>query len=191
MIFGDAVLQCEVCGRQIAGKPYRVIIEGAKMSTCGECAKLGSTYWEPQSKSLKQPAEKKTKTIARSVPIKREISVKVPEDLEIEDGFGLHVRRAREKLSLSYEELGRKIGEKVSVIKKIESGKMIPDQKLATKLEHALRIKLFVSRAEPETVFPSSPPRTSVTLGEVVHLKSEKRRSLEDEGNHSSSKRTV
>jgi len=159
------------------------------MATCEKCAKLGSDYWEPESESSKQPAEGKIKIVATSLPTRRGISLSVTEDLEVVEDFGLRVRQAREKLGLNHEELGRKIGEKVSVLRKIESGRMVPDQKIAAKLEHALRIKLLVPVAEPETAPSSSPPSIGVTLGEIVHLKGEKRRRPEDESNHSPSER--
>ena len=96
------------------------------------------------------------------------------EALELVDKFGLRIRRAREKLELSHKDLGRKIGEKVSVLRKIESGKMTPDHRLAEKLQHALRVKLLVPPSEPKV--PSavlSQPR-GITLGEVVRLKKRK-----------------
>jgi len=182
---GVVILQCEVCGRQIVGKPYRVIIEGAKMMTCAKCAKLGSDYWEPESKSFRYSAKGKTGTIMKSAPVKKRKSVNVPEDLVIVENYGLLIKRAREKLGLKHEDLGRKIGEKVSVIRKVENERMMPDQKLAAKLEHALRIKLLVPLVEPETVLPSSPPSKGITLGEIVILKNGKRRRPKNEGNHS------
>ena len=169
-------MQCEVCGRQIAGKPRRMIIEGAKMLTCEECAKLGSAYWEPETVNLKKPIKNKIKTVVRNIPTRRKISITVPENLEIVEGYGSLLRQAREKMGLSHEDLGRRIREKVSVIKKIEREKMVPDQNLASRLEHALRVKLFVPLVVPKTSFPSPPPSTGVTIGEIVHLKSEKRR---------------
>ena len=39
--------------------------------------------------------------------------------------------------------MGKKINERVSVINRIESGKMTPDTKLTRKLEKALNIKLL------------------------------------------------
>jgi len=164
------------------------------MITCATCAKLGSASWQTEYESLKQITKnKKTKTVAPSVSFRRRIPVAaVPEDVEVVESFGLQARRAREKLGLSCEELGRKIGEKASVIKKIESGSLAPDERLAAKLERALKVKLLVPVAETETTLqPSSPPSTSVTLGEIVHLKSEKRRQSENEGDRGSPERFI
>ncbi len=164
-------MQCEVCGHRIAGKTYRRIIEGAKMIVCNECAKLGSRSWQAKS-------QRHVKRILKPQP-KLYISRKkqpptVNETLELIGNFGLQVRRAREKLELSHEDLGKKIGEKVSVLRKIESGKMTPNLILAEKLEHALKIKLLVHPSEPKA--PSialSQPR-EITLGQLVHLKEKK-----------------
>jgi putative transcription factor len=72
--------------------------------------------------------------------------------------------------------LGKKISEKVSVLRKIEIGKMAPDNLLTEKLQHALKIKLMVPVSEPKvpakamaTSRPSAP-----TLGDIAMVKKEK-----------------
>jgi putative transcription factor len=79
-------------------------------------------------------------------------------------------------MGLSHVDLGRKIAEKVSVLKKIENEKMVPDQKVSEKLEHTLGIKLMVPLVVPKVPLPSIPSIKSVTLGEIVKLKDAKRR---------------
>ncbi len=76
--------------------------------------------------------------------------------------------------------MGRRLNEKVSVLRKIESGKMTPDHRLAEKLEHALKIKLLVPFSEPK-VSPkvlSRPPE--VTLGDIVNVKKGKTEASEE-----------
>ena len=180
-------MQCEICGQEIHGKPQRVVIEGAVMLVCGECAKLGSLHPRREAKqpmSTVRPAKRRPPPRVRT-PVKRRVSEETLEDMEVVKGFGPMIRRAREGLNLTHEELGKRIGEKVSVLKKVESGKMIPDYKLARKLEHALRIKLLTTVEEPavpETVLSRS--LSGLTLGEVVQLRV-KRRRMRDEGDHS------
>jgi putative transcription factor len=162
-------LQCEVCGRQIFGTPIRAIIEGAKLSVCSECSKLGSGYWEPTpQRRAKKSLKRRQPTVSFS---KRQQRPTVTETLELVGDLGQRVRQARRGLELSHEDLGRKIREKVSVIRKIESGKMVPDLVLAEKLEHALKITLRVPASEPE-VQPvlSSKPR-GTTLGDLIQFK--------------------
>jgi len=165
-------VNCEVCGRHIVGKPYRAVIEGAKMVVCGSCVKLGSAYWEERPQ---RPVKRTAKPLPRISVSGKKQPPALAEALELVDDFGLRVRRAREEMELSHEDLGRKIGEKVSVLRKIESGKMSPDLMLAEKLEHALKIKLLVPPSEPKA--PSvalSRPLEVPTLGDVVHLKERK-----------------
>ena len=161
-------MQCEVCGRQIFGAPIRAIIEGAEMTVCSECAKLGSGYWEPKLQRRAKKSIKRQPTISFS---KRKQRPTVTETLELVGDFGQRVRQAREGLGLSHEDLGRKISEKVSVLRKIESGKMVPDLVLAEKLEHALKITLRVPASEPnvQPVLSSKPRGT--TLGDLIQFK--------------------
>lgn len=167
-------MQCEVCGRRIMGKPYKAVIEGAKMTVCSKCAKLASEYWEEK---LKRRAKTVAKPVARTLqgfPMKRAPSTPLTATLELVDDYSLRVRRARESLGLSHEDLGRKIREKVSVLRKIESGKMVPNHGVAEKLEHALKVKLLVPPAEPKVplTIPSHP--REITLGEMIQVKKSK-----------------
>jgi putative transcription factor len=72
------------------------------------------------------------------------------EELELKEDYYKVIKQAREKLGLSQEALGRKINEKPSVIKLLESGKLKPDNMLARKLEHALKVQLLVPAVEEE-----------------------------------------
>ncbi len=167
-------MRCEVCGRKIIGPVFQKIIEGARMLVCSECAKLGSISWEAKS-------EPRMKKIARRLPQpavapRKQPSLAVDESLELIDNFGTNIRRARETLGMSHEDLGKKISEKVSVLRKIEIGKMAPNNLLIEKLQHALRIKLMVPVSEPKVpakVLATSRP-SAPTLGDIAMLKKEK-----------------
>jgi len=138
------------------------------MTVCSECAKLGSGYWEPKLQRRAKKRIKRQPTISFS---KRKQPPTVNETLELVGDFGQRVRQAREGLGLSHEDLGRKIRERVSVLRKIESGKMVPDLVLAEKLEHALKITLRVPPSEPnvQPVLSSKPRGT--TLGDLIQFK--------------------
>ena len=159
------------------------------MLTCEKCSRLGSGYWESE------PAIKARQPIKRA---DRHISIRtvsspfvVPENLEIIKGFGLIVRNAREKNGLSHEDLGRKMGEKVSVIKKIESEKIVPDHGLAARLENSLKIKLIVPVVDLKTPVATPPPISGVTIGEIVHLKTRRRRQSKDESDRGPAEKSV
>jgi len=163
-------LRCEVCGRRIVGSPFKAMIEGAKMLVCNECAKLGSIYWEEKT-------EPRLKSIARRLPTpimptRKQPTIKVEESIDLIEGFSSRIRQAREKLGLSHEDLGRKISEKVSVLRKIESGKMTPDQKLSEKLQHALKVKLLTEVSVPKVPSKALAVPRPLTLGDIAKLKS-------------------
>jgi len=160
---------CEVCGHEIIGKPFKAMIGRAKMIVCRDCAKLGSVYWEDQprrQRSVRKPVKPLSKVFIEKASVPS-----LTEDLELVEDFGSRIREARQEAGLSHEDLGRKIRERVSVLRKIETGKMTPDHLLAQKLEHTLKVKLLVPPSEPKALpsLLSKPP--TVTLGEIVHLK--------------------
>ena len=167
-------MRCEVCGRKIIGQPFRAMIEGAKMTVCNKCVKLGSVFWEAK-------AEPRLRKVARRLPSapvaapRKQPPISAAESLERVDDFGMKVRQAREKTGLSHEDLGKKISEKVSVLRKIESGKMTPDNLVVEKLQHALRIKLLVPVSEPKVPAKAMASRpTAPTLGDIAQVKKEK-----------------
>lgn len=90
---------------------------------------------------------------------------------EIVEGYDSKIRQAREKLGLSHEELGKKINEKASVLSKLETGKMTPNNILVSKLEHALKIKLLVSiKEEKIPIKISKSLNREPTLGDLIQL---------------------
>lgn len=134
-------MECEICGKPVPeNNPIRAKIEGSVVVVCKECSKLGTIQKAPpkpkyvkQNKKSKRPATTRNKSYSRR---------EEPSEELIED-FSLEVRKARESRDWSREELGKKINERVSVITRIETGKMTPDIKLTKKLEKALNIKLL------------------------------------------------
>lgn len=154
-----------------------MIIEGANVITCAECAKLGSGYWSPRKEEnlAKKAAPKLSRSIKSVVSGKySQTQTQIQDDYEIVEGFGSVIKRAREKLGLTPEDLGKIIGEKESVIKKIEGERIVPDIRLATKLERALKIKLLVKQPEidlDKSTNMAMRSKRGVTFGEVVHIK--------------------
>jgi putative transcription factor len=105
---------------------------------------------------------------------KKKPEAKVEITQEIVQDYSIKIRQAREKLGLTHEDLGKKINEKSSVIGKLETGKMTPNNILATKLEHALKIKLLAPITE-EKVATMQTPRAAdreMTLGDLIQINS-------------------
>jgi putative transcription factor len=73
------------------------------------------------------------------------------------------------KLGWSQEELASKVSVKLSVIQKVETGKITPDTQLCRRLQHELKIKLLVPRKEAPAPKISTP--AEVTLGDIVKIR--------------------
>lgn len=150
------MMRCEVCGRSAPRERLTyVVIEGAKLLACSKCASLGAP-----------------KIVGRALP-KRRAKMVVSEEMEPVPDCAELIRSAREKLGLSQVDLAKKIGEKVSVVKRLEQGKISPDSRLSTKLEHSLRIKLYMSKTEPP--IESISRKREFSIGDLAKVKRARR----------------
>jgi len=164
-------MQCEVCGRKIIGKQHKAIIEGAIMLVCSECMHYGSRSWEAETPSPKPKPMPAPKPRLVSPPVPSVQKTVQEAALELIEDYPKRIRQAREKLGWTHEDLGRKINERVSLLKKIETGKMTPTQSLAEKLQHVLRIKLLAPAAEvkvPQKALAAAKARQEITLGDLI-----------------------
>ena len=162
-------MECEVCGRQIHGRQHRVVIDGARLLTCTGCAKYATATWQ-QSNELNQ-GPKRFK--AKSKPARKVPAPLVREDVVLVEDFGNRIRKGRERLRFSHEELSREIGERVSILQKLEVGKMIPELSLSRKLERVLKITLLHNMAAVDYGgAPTNAQKPSeLTLGDVVVIR--------------------
>ena len=167
---GECFLRCEVCGRKIHTDPVRTIIEGAKLTVCVECSKHGKVILREEiNPALKMGINRSTKPISM-VQRKRSVVAKVDITQELIEDYSNKIRVAREKLLLSHEDLGKKINEKASVLRHIEVGKMAPNNQLAAKLEHILRIKLLVPISVEKDTETLRVVNEELTLGDLVEM---------------------
>ena len=159
-------MECEICGKPVSEtNPTRAKIEGSVVVVCKECAKLGTIQKAPPKPKFQQ--KKKGK---RNVQPKRNYRNDEPTDELIED-YNIAVRNARESKNWSREDLGKKINERVSVINRIESGKMTPDNKLTKKLEKALNITLLEDVGDVDLNQYLNSSSGERTLGNVMKIK--------------------
>ena len=155
---------CEICGREIVGKPARSLVEGARLIVCQQCSSLGTRLPSfPDSPARPVIAPTHTHAPIEKLP-------KAVEESDLIEEYPTAVKEARAKLGLSQQDLAFKAKEKVTVIQKIEIGKMLPTMRLAKELEHILRIRLLVPRDELDIPVPPRRPSPSprVTLGDVA-----------------------
>ncbi|MBE6499338.1 MAG: TIGR00270 family protein [Methanobrevibacter thaueri] len=135
-------MECEICGKTVPeNNPIRAKIEGSVMVVCKECSKLGKIQKTPP----KPKFVKKTKSTRKNnTPTRKKTYSRNDEPTEeLIENFSEEIRHARESKKWSREDLGKKINERVSVINRIETGKMTPDNKLTKKLEKTLDITLL------------------------------------------------
>ncbi|MFQ6051888.1 MAG: multiprotein bridging factor aMBF1 [Candidatus Hydrothermarchaeota archaeon] len=150
-------MHCEVCGAEIKGQARVVFIERTEMKVCNRCKKF---------------AEKNTMRIFKQ-PLKRTIKPKPrkvsKEEYELIENYGTTIKKAREKREWTQEDLAKRLNEKTSVIARIETEKMIPDENLLKKLERLLEINLRQEMRENHLGVASS--ARSLTLGDIAKIK--------------------
>jgi putative transcription factor len=124
-----------------------VEIDGAILQVCPSCAKRGS----PLMRTAPRARPVRTQPFAEEESIESE--------LEVDPEYDLIVRRARERLGLTQEALGRAINVKPSVISHIETKKLKPDLVLARTLMHYLKVNLLVSSKDLDSASSEEPQR--------------------------------
>ncbi|HZY46730.1 MAG TPA: multiprotein bridging factor aMBF1 [Candidatus Bathyarchaeia archaeon] len=163
-------MYCEVCGSEIVGRPGRSLVEGATLIVCQQCSSLGKELPGFHEKRLKPvgvgPGGSHTRAPIESLP-------KAIEESDLVEDYSSIIKEARERLGLSQTDLAFKAKEKLTVIQKIELGKILPTMRLTKELEHILRVKLLAPRDEIEV---SSVPvkqtgPTELTLGDIALVK--------------------
>ncbi len=147
-------MECELCGRK-TGELFLVEVEGVKLQVCRNCTKHGKFICK-----VREPKPVQTRKVNEQ-PAEKEIML-APD-------YGDRIRKKRNKLGLKREDLAKKLNETESVIRRLEHGDMVPDDKLVNKIEKTLRIKL---REEYEPVKTSEKRESqTLTLGDIVKIK--------------------
>ncbi|WXG40724.1 MAG: multiprotein bridging factor aMBF1 [Candidatus Freyarchaeum deiterrae] len=167
---------CEVCGQKIIGKGKYVNIEGANLIVCENCERFGdssriSVTRPPKPKINKITSPPKIMTLKKPKTksfVKKDF---LPNSYELVDDYMDKIRKAREEKGLSHEELAKKINERVSIIKKIETGKMYPSEKIIRKLEKELQIDIYTPLDSKDEAVGTKEDRKGLTLGDVVNIK--------------------
>jgi putative transcription factor len=167
-------MRCEVCGRKIRSLPVRAEIEGAKLTVCPECSKLGTVIYEDPATaaaSASAPSSTTKNFVHIPVIVKKPSAPNVQISQEIVDDYATVIRCAREKAGLSVEDLGKKVAERASLLKHIENGKVEPNNQLANRLEHVLKIKLMVPISDEKVqAAPKMPASEGMTLGDLIDM---------------------
>ena len=163
-------MYCEVCGSEIIGKPARSLVEGATLIVCHQCASLGKELpgFPEKRPNAFRPGAVSSHTRAPIETLPRSI-----EESDLVEDYPQIVKEGRERLALSQTDLAFKAKEKLTVIQKIELGKIVPTMRLTKELEHILRVKLLAPRGELEVTnvpIRQVGPR-ELTLGDIALVK--------------------
>ncbi|AEA47008.1 multiprotein bridging factor aMBF1 [Archaeoglobus veneficus] len=156
-------MECEICGREIKGRGFKVIVEGSEVTVCARCKEHGAVKPEKIDQGVKKLVLKKKQKLSRPVEFTEELI----------ENYHLIIKREREKRGWSQEVLAKKIQEKASLVRKIENAEITPEPEVVEKLEKLFNITL--REKIPEIKIDLKKTNLTPTLGDVVVIKKKKR----------------
>ncbi len=144
---------CDLCGKDF--ELFKTRIEGSLVDACERCSKFGEVLW-------------------RIEDIKSEIKTKKIDDEDWEnivEDYDKIIRKEREKIGLKQDELAKKLNEKESLIQKIENKQIMPNLKIAKKMEKFFGVKLIENISDNKKIEIKKIEVKSFTLGDVIKQK--------------------
>ncbi len=167
------LVHCEICGTTIERRSSKIVyVEGAKLILCPSCyAKMNKKL---TSEPIKTQMEVKKATSPNIQRTSRPKDV-VRDEYEVVDDFAARIKNARETLGWSHKVLAEAVRESENVIKRLESGRLVPTIELARKLEKVLNIKLLEPVIEKnDYVVTDKKLSKELTLGDIVNIREKK-----------------
>jgi len=146
------MMQCTLCGKE--AKLVKAEIEGVVVDVCESCVKFGSKVFRSDYKTVARPMRLEFKD----------------EEAELVSNYGKRIESARCEKGLTREGLAKALSEKESVIRRVEEEKMVPDERLAKKLERFLGVKLSEEYRQEKRKLEKR-GKLDLTLGDVVEIK--------------------
>jgi len=172
--YNDIDKECPVCGGIIWGKGRKVLLEGATITVCHNCAQHGTkihkttTTIKPKSSYHQKPSQ---------TPRKKNYKSSIVENLEIVQDYDKKIRDIRSKLKLNQDEFAQKMNEKPSLIRRIESGKVKPTIRLAKKIEKIYDLILLKKIDDSESITHENrfiKKSKGSSLGDIAFIKKKK-----------------
>jgi len=158
---------CELCGKDVTFHK-KVTIEGVQLEVCSECAKFGiESKKEPEKEEGPKPIVTQRLEVRERRGKPKDVYEAGGKE-ELVDDLGARIRNARSKKGMSQKELAMKINERVTVLSKVETNEMTPDDRLVTKLEKELGIKL--RERVPEVLAGKEGRSGSMTLADLIKM---------------------
>lgn len=147
-------MQCDLCGSRT--ELYQAVVEGSIVDVCRNCLKFG-----------KQLEKKESFDVDKLIKINKKLK---EENLSfLRNDYNILLREKREKLNLTQEELAKKLNEKISVIQKLETKSMTPNDKLVKKLEDFFGFKL--TETYDSDNIDISLKKQTLTIGDLIKFK--------------------
>jgi putative transcription factor len=163
--------ECPICGSIIWGKGQRVLLEGAKITVCHNCAQHGVKIKKsPRNIQVSKSSPYQTKKPRKPKTFKTDFG----SDLELISDFASKIRNKRNSLGLNQDQFAQKLNEKPSLMRRIETGKVEPTIKLAKKIEEIYDIKLLKKTNEVEASVQDTKymkKTTGTSLGDIAFIK--------------------
>ena len=146
---------CDLCGTE--NELFNAIVENSLMSVCKRCLKFGKLV-------------ERNKNFDVDEIIKKPIRNKVEESIiRLVLDYNLIIKKSREKLNLTQEDVGKKLNEKLSLIQKVENKSIQPNGILIKKFENLFKVKLTeeIKQEKVNINFKSS----ALTIGDLIRFK--------------------
>ncbi|MEF8878940.1 MAG: multiprotein bridging factor aMBF1 [Candidatus Thermoplasmatota archaeon] len=158
-------MQCELCGRECDCRPASV--DGVRMMLCPGCIKRhGKQVKEDLTKSSGE--SKPDFSRIKKQPVYRDVYKDKGLEKDLVSDWNKRIMKARQKKSLSREELGFKVGERTTTIGKIENGDLRPSDETIKKLEKELDINLMEEVKEVSETPSADGSKRGLTLGDFI-----------------------
>lgn len=155
---GGSLTLCELCGKTNA--VLEAIIEGTSIKVCASCKKFGRVVSRIKENVLPVVQKKHVEDI--------------PVELIVGD-YGLKIKTARERLGKTQDELAQLLNEKVSLLRKIETGQFEPPLDTVKKMERVLKIQLVEKAESSKVELPHENNKSEgFTIGDLIKLKEKK-----------------
>jgi len=158
---------CELCGKGVTFCK-KVTIEGVQLEVCAECAKFGIEAKKAVPKEVGPRPVIKQRLEVREQRARPKDVLEASEREELVEDYGARIRDARSQRGMTQKDLAMKINERVTILSKIETNDMNPDDKIVSKLEKELGIKL--KEKIVETQVGKGMGTSSLTLADLIKM---------------------
>jgi putative transcription factor len=162
------MLVCPECGMKFGHSSS----ESAKQTSSQSRQRTSWTEPPPerQTPPRTQQSSRVSKPMSGTKPT-RSTGVRL-DDMELIEDYAKIIRAARQKKNMSQDELAQRVGESISTLKSIESGRQKPTEKTIRGLERELEISLLESLGTvPIKAGKTQSGTTGPTLGDRVIVK--------------------